>query len=397
MSRTYLLTTFRYAALLYGMLAASALGAQARYDFPWWDYRSTSWLNGRVGVGMQFSNQNRQLYFFTETDICFSCAYNYFARPPENLQGQLRRNKFRGNLHLKLQTSKDFSLYGTRFSKNSEDIQFRNLSWTYLTNVGISADWGLYRTWRVADTETGDLLPQFRKRSRIRLRYDFTSRYHSYYYRKLSNTVGYVTVNVARLDDRWGFNINWGNDVFIPKFMRSFLTNHDHGETNSALISAYFRPQETRTRNANEVFAYQPESLQKLETSVSLRMITDRRTHKRLGSNQIRMGMYDVLGLANSFHGYYGVRLKAETGFGGLGVFLGKDDLKWGRDMQRFAHQGYAHLPGSIVRKIFLKMGGVSTPLFPWESQPLYNQKPRFYYEINTDLFYPYVSHTYQK
>ncbi|MBL7781813.1 MAG: hypothetical protein JNM22_11395 [Saprospiraceae bacterium] len=397
MSRTYLLITFRCAIILYGMLAASALGAQARYDFPWWDYRSPSWLNGRVGVGMQFSNQNRQLYFFTETDICFSCAYNYFARPPENLQGQLRRNKFRGNLHLKLQTSKDFSLYGTRFSKNSEDIQFRNLSWTYLTNVGISADWGLYRTWRVADTETGDLLPKFRKRSRIRLRYDFTSRYHSYYYRKLSNTVGYVTVNVARLDDRWGFNINWGNDVFIPKFMRSFLTNHDHGETNSALISAYFRPLETRARNANEVFAYKPESLQKLEASVSLRMITDRRTHKRLGSNQIRMGMYDVLGLANSFHGYYGVRLKAETGFGGLGVFLGKDDLKWGRDMQRFAHQGYSHLPGSIVRKIFLKMGGVSTPLFPWESQPLYNQKPRFYYEINTDLFYPYVSRPYQQ
>lgn len=397
MSRTFLLNTFRHAVLLYGILAASALGAQARYDFPWWDYRSPSWLNGRVGVGMQFSNQNQQLYFFTETDLCFSCAYNYFARPPENLQSQLRRNKFRGNVHLKLQTSKDFSLYGTRFSKNAEDIQFRNLSWTYLTNVGISADMGLYRTWKVADTEAGSLSPLFRKRSRIRLRYDVTSRYHSYYYRKLSNTVGYVTVNVARLDDRWGFNINWGNDVFIPKFMRSFLTNHDHGETNSAFISAYFRPLETRSRNANEVFAYQPESLQKLEASVSLRMITDRRTHKRLGSNQIRMGMYDVLGLVNSFHGYYGVRLKAETGFGGLGVFLGKDDLKWGRDMQRFAHQGYAHLPGSIVRKIFLQMGGVSTPLFPWESQPLYNQKPRFYYEINTDLFYPYVSREYQK
>ena len=136
--------------------------AQRRGDFPQWDYRSSVWLSGRIGVGMQFSNQNSQLYFFTETDVCFSCAYNHFARPPEDLRTQLRRNKFRGNIHLKLQTSKDFRLYGTRFYKGSEDIRFRNLSWTYLTNVGISADWGLYRSWRVADTESGELTSNFR-------------------------------------------------------------------------------------------------------------------------------------------------------------------------------------------------------------------------------------------
>lgn len=367
------------------------------YDFPWWDYRSSTWLNGRIGVGMQFSNQNRQLYFFTETDVCFSCAFNHFVRPPENLHGQLRRNKFRGNFHLKLQTSKDFMLYGTRFSKKNEDIRFRNLSWTYLTNVGVSADWGLYRTWRIADTETGLLDQDFRKRSRIRLRYDVTSRYHSYYYRKLSNTVGYVTLHVARLDDRWGFNINWGNDVFITKTLRGFLTNHDHGETNSAFITAYFRPLEKRSRNANEVYPYRPESLQKLELGASLRMITDRKINKKIGSNQIRMGMYEVVKLENSFHGYYGIRGRVETGFGGLGFLLGKDDMKWGRDMQRFAHQGYSHLPGNIVRKIFLKIGGVSTPLFPWESQPHYYEKPKFYYELNTDLMYPYVNRDFFK
>ena len=278
------------------------LFAQQRSNFPWWDYRSSTWLNGRIGVGMQFSNQNAQLYFFTETDVCFSCAYNHFARPAEDLHAQLRRNKVRGNIHLKLQTSKDFSLYGTRFKMGAEDIRFRNLSWTYLTNVGISADWGLYRSWRVADPENGDLNANFRKRSRIRLRYDMTSRYHSYYYRKLSNTVGYVTLNMAGLDDRWGFNINWGNDVFIPKFMRGFLTNHDHGETNSAYITGYLRPLEKGSRNANEVFDYQPESLQKIELGASLRMITDRRTHKKLGSKQVRMCMYDVLGHENSIH-----------------------------------------------------------------------------------------------
>ena len=288
-------------------------------------------------------------------------------------------------------------LYGTRFSKKSDDIRFRNLSWTYLTNVGISADWGLYRTWRISDPETGELNSNFRKRSRIRLRYDITSRYHSYYYRKLSNTVGYVNLNVARLDDRWGFNINWGNDVFILKGLRAFLTNHDHGETNSAYITGYIRPLEKRSLDANVAYAYRPESLQKVELGASLRMITDRRTHKRLGSNQIRMGMYDVLGLENSFHGYYGIRGRVETGFGGLGFLLGKDDMKWGRDMQRFAHQGYAHLPGSIVRKIFLKMGGVSSPLFPWEVQPLYYERPRFYYELNTDLMYPFVNREYWK
>ncbi|MBK8428466.1 MAG: hypothetical protein IPL27_22055 [Lewinellaceae bacterium] len=157
-------------------------------------------------------------------------------------------------------------------------------------------------------------------------------------------------------------------------------------------MTAYFRPLEKRSRNANEVFDYRPENLQKVEIGASLRMITDRRTHKRLGSNQVRMGMYDVLGLENSFHGYYGIRGRVETGFGGVGFLLGKDDMKWGRDMQRFAHQGYSHLPYSVVRKIFLKIGGVSTPLFPWESQPKYYEKPKFYYELNTDLIYPYTN-----
>lgn len=377
------------------LLLTLRLSAQSNFDFPQWDARSTSWLAGRVGVGMQFSNQNSQLYFFTETDVCFSCAYNQLARPAEDLHSHLRRNKFRGNIHLKFQTSKDFRLYGTRFYKQSEDIQFRNLSWTYLTNVGISADLGMYRSGRIADPESGLLSSNFRKKSRLRLRYDVTSRYHSYYYRKLSNTVGYVTLNVASLDDRWGFNINWGNDVFIPKFMRGFLTNHDHGETNSAFITAYFRPMEKRGSDANAVFQYQSESLQKAEIGASLRMITDRRTHKRLGSNQVRMGMYDVLGLVNSFHGYYGIRGRMETGFGGVGFLLGKDDMKWGRDMQRFAHQGYAHLPYRLVRKLFLKVGGVSTPLFPWESQPHYYEKPRFYYELNTDLAYPFINQTF--
>ncbi|MCC6281715.1 MAG: hypothetical protein IT262_14000, partial [Saprospiraceae bacterium] len=42
----------------------ASLSAQDRSNFPWWDYRSSGWLNGRIGVGMQFSNQNSQLYFF---------------------------------------------------------------------------------------------------------------------------------------------------------------------------------------------------------------------------------------------------------------------------------------------------------------------------------------------
>lgn len=278
--------------------------------------------------------------FFHRDGCLFLVCLNHFARPPEDLRTQLRRNKFRGNIHLKLQTSKDFRLYGTRFYKGSEDIRFRNLSWTYLTNVGISADWGLYRSWRVADAESGELTSNFRKRSRLRLRYDFTSRYHSYYYRKLSNTVGYVTFNVAGLDDRWGFNINWGNDVFIPKFMRGFLTNHDHGETNSAFMTAYFRPLEKRSRNANEVFDYRPENLQKVEIGASLRMITDRRTHKRLGSNQVRMGMYDVWGLENSFHGYYGIRGRVETGFGGSGIPVGQRRYEVGPRYAAFCTPG---------------------------------------------------------
>ncbi len=361
-------------------------------SFQWWDYRSAAWLNGRVGVGFQFSNQNRQLYFFTETDICVSCMVNHFTRPPQNLHEQIRYNQYRGNLHLKLQTSKDFKLYNTLFSRKNADIQFKNLSWTYWTGVAASVDLGLYRPGKLADLETGALTDAFRRRSRLRIRYDVISRYHSYYYRKLSNTVGNITLTVAALDDRWGLNMNWGNDAFIFGQLRGFLVSHDHGESNSAYISGYWRPLEHKSRNANETYTYHPESLQKLELGASLRMITDRRTHKRSSSNQARVGAYDVLGLVNSFHGYYGIKMKAETGFYSLNALIGKDDMKWGRDMQRFAHQGYRHLPAKFARRIFAQfVKGTDSPLFPWESQPFYYNKPRFYYEFNTELMYPYA------
>jgi len=381
---------FRIWAALALCCLFETLAAQQPAIFPRWDARSATWLSGRVGVGFQFSNQNRPLYFFTEADFCFSCAYNHFARPPRDLHEQLRRNRFRGNLHLKLQTIKDFKLYNTLFYKRSPDIQFKNLSWTYFTLVGLSADVGLYRPGHVADLENGGLTDVFRQRSRVRLRYDVVSRYHSYYYRKLSNTVGYITLNVAALDDRWGVNFNWGNDVFILRRLRDFLTNHDHGETNSIYLTAYVRPNERSFMDANMAFDYRLQDVEKIEFGASLRMITDRRTAKRTTTNQARSGNYDVLGLKNSFHGYYGLRLRVETGFYGVGGLFGKDDLQWGRNMQRFAHQGYAHLPKNFAQRIFIKaFKGVHSPLFPWESQPLYYQKPRFYYELNTDVYYP--------
>jgi hypothetical protein len=365
---------------------------QAQTAFPWWDYRSTAWLSGRFGIGYQFGNQNRHLYFFTETDLCASCMAVHFTNRPANLHEQLRFNQYRGNLHLKLQTSKDFKLYDTRFYRGAGDIRFKNRSWTYYTGVGASVDLGLYRPGKLADLEAGTLNDNFRRRVRLRIRHDIVSRYYSYYYRKLSNTVGYFNLNVSALDDRWGVNLNWGNDAFIFGKLRNFVVKHDHGETNSASITGYWRPLEKKSRSSETVYTYLPESLQKLELGVSLRMITDRNIHKHSSSNQARVGMYDILGLENSFHGYYGIVARAETGFYNLRCLIGKDDLKWGRDMQRFAHQGYRHLPFKWARRIwgnFIK--GTDTPLFPWESQPFYYHKPRFYYELNADLTYPYA------
>jgi len=358
-----------------------------------WDYRSTTFLSGRVGVGYQFSNQNSNLYFFTETDVCASCLVNYYAGDgkPDDLHQQLRRNRYRGNIHLRLQTTKDFKLYGTRFAKKNEDIEFKNRSWTYLTAVGVSLEAGLYRPGRIADLETGRLNSRFDRKGKFRVRYDVVSRYHSYYYRPLSNTVGYVTLNYSKLDDRWGININWGNDLFILGALKNFVVNHDHGETNSAFINGYWRPNEQRGDDPNTAYDYQPSSLQKLELGPSLRMITDRRTMKRITTNQARSGTYDVLHLANSFHGYYGMRFRVEGGVYALGGLIGKDDMFWGREMQRFAHQGYSHLPNSSVGRIFLKAtGGVNSPLFPWESEPFYHKKPRFYYELTPEGNYQY-------
>lgn len=379
---------------LLAILSFPFFGLAQQYDarqFQWWDYRSAAWLNGRIGVGYQLGNHNRHLYFFTETDVCASCLVIHYVHPPADLREQIRINQHRFNLHIKLQTTKDFRLYNTVFSRRNSQLQFKNLSWTYLTNVGASIDFGLYRPGRLTDMETGGLNDRFRMRSKLRLRYDVLSRYHSYYYRKLSNTIGYFTLNVSSLDDRWGINLNWGNDAFIVGGLRNFLLSHDHGETNSAHISGYWRPLERKSRDANETFDYLPESLQKLEMSVALRMVTDRRTHKRSSSNQARVGTYDVLGLENSFHGYYGIQAKVESGFYNLRLQMGKDDLKWGRDMQRFAHQGYRHLPAKWARGIWGNfVNGTSSPLFPWESQTLYHKKPKFYYELDGQLMYPY-------
>ncbi|HMX40184.1 MAG TPA: hypothetical protein PKD78_07650 [Saprospiraceae bacterium] len=369
------------------LFPALLLVAQSRQGYLPWDYRSTAWLSGRVGIGYQFSNQNRNLRFFAETDLCASCFINHYVKErPADLHAQLHNNRYRANLHLRFETIKDFMLYGTRFSRKSADLQFKNLSWTYLTGVGASLEAGLYRPGRLFDLETGALRSQFDRKSKIRLRYDVVSRYHSYYYRRLSNTVGYLTLNFSKLDDRWGINFNWGNDVFIIGRLRNFVTNHDHGETNSAYITGYWRPYERRGDAPNMPYAYQPESLQKLELGPSLRMITDRRTMKRSTTNQARSGTYDVVGLRNSFHGYYGIRFRADGGCYTLGGLLGKDDLLWGRGMQRYAHQGYPRL---TVKRIFIKVtGGTNSPLFPWETQPLFYRHPRFYYELNTDAHY---------
>lgn len=372
-------------------LSTATVFAQTRESFLPWDYRSTAWLSGRVGVGYQFSNQNRNLRFFAETDVCATCLVNHFTlERPADLHAQLRRNRYRGNIHLRLETIKDFKLYGTLFSRKSEDIQFKNLSWTYLTAVGTSLEAGLYRPGQLADLETGDLLSRFDRKNKLRLRYEIISRYHSYYYRRLSNTVGYFTLNFSKLDDRFGVNLNWGNDVFIFGSLRQFVTHHDHGETNSMYLTGYWRPNEQRGDDPNRAYAYFPESLQKLEFGPSVRMITDRRTMKRTTTNQARSGNYDVLNLKNSFHAYCGIRFRAEGGAYGVGGLIGKDDMLWGRDLQRFAHQGYSHLPRTTVGRILIKAtGGVNSPLFPWENQTLYYKKPRFYYELNTDLQYP--------
>ena len=384
-------TPFSRAVICGLLLFHTVLSAQPRF-FPW-DYRSTAWLSGRVGVGYQFSNQNRNLHFFAESDVCATCLINHYAKgEPDDLHEQLRRNRFRGNIHLRLETIKDFKLYGTLFSRKNEDIEFKNLSWTYLTAVAVSGEAGLYRPGRIADLAAGTLNERFDRKGKLRLRYEVVSRYHSYSYRRLSNTVGYFTLNYSKLDDRWGVNLNWGNDVYILGALKNFVVNHDHGETNAMYFTGYWRPQEQRGDDPSRPYNYLPESLQKIEVGPSLRMITDRRTMKRATTNQARSGNYEVLGLRNSFHGYYGIRFRVDGGFYGISGLIGKDDMLWGRDMQRFAHQGYSHLPRTTVGRIFAGFfSGVNSPLFPWENEPLYHKKPRFYYEISPELLYPSV------
>ena len=368
--------------------------AQNNYnDYQYWDSRSDAWLTGRVGIGHQFSNQNWNLYFFAEADLCASCAVTYFVHRPGNEYDVLKYNRERANLHVRLQTNKDYRLYNTRFNRKNADPQFKNLSWTYITSVGISLEHRWKKTDKIANAETGQATDAFFGAWRTRLRYDLTSRFHSYYYRKLSNTVGYFTLSFTHLDDRFGFALNWGNDIFILGNLKRFITEHDHGETNSAYISAWFRPLQQQNQNPEEAVEYYPESLQRWYLTVSMRGITDRRTLNRFPSNQARYGMYDVIKLKNSFHEYVGIKGGVEGGFYRASLFLGMDDLLWGRDIQRWAHQGYQHIAPEQARKIWayrvINNLKSESPLFPWEKSPGFYRPAKFYYELDTELGYP--------
>lgn len=369
--------------------AISALSAQPVSDYPYWDFRSYAQLFARVGIRSQLGSQNTFLQLFAEADWCASCTYQYHKNRPQNVHQQLRNNRNRLNLHLQLATDKMFRQFGTRFYKKSSHPEFKNLSWTYITSVGFSYERGFYKPWKVADTESGLAKDAFFKRNRMQVRYDVYSRYHSYYYRKLSNTVGYITLGLSGLDDRWGANLKWGNDVFLFLGLKKFIAQHDHGETNSLFLSGYYRPRQYEQASTNRPVLYDLNDVQRVYGSFSIRMYTDRRTTKRSSSNQALYGVYDVIGLRNSFHGYWGFQGGVETGVLHAGLFLGADDLKLGRDLQRFAHQGNQHLPDKIMYKIGLhKFFGTASPLFPWEKQPGFYRLPKFLYEIKLDAYH---------
>jgi len=122
-------------------------------DYQYWDSRSDAWLTGRIGIGHQFSNQNWNLYFFAEADLCASCAVTYFVHRPDNEYDVLKYNRERANLHVRLQTNKDYRLYNTRFNRKNADPQFKNLSWTYITSVGISLEHRWKKTDKIEDRQ----------------------------------------------------------------------------------------------------------------------------------------------------------------------------------------------------------------------------------------------------
>lgn len=213
------------------------------------------------------------------------------------------------------------------------------------------------------------------------------------HYKQLSNAAGRITFTYGDYDAKTRFQLYWQNDNFAWYMKKRNRT--DYGETQTLGLRG------ERIVGNNLVWLEHQE-----------RMFTDRRKIERRDGTESYNGIYDVFGIENSFHYYKLWHIGFRTPFNNISnglewsgnafnffktdvvLTLGSDDLVLGRNRQRFAHQGFRHLPERKRKEKLLdkfdggEPGFSPTPLFPWEEQEGFYERPRFVWGLEVHPMY---------
>lgn len=313
---------------------------------------------GQGGLGYTFGKQEQRWYLYMRGGLNF-VDFGHDWRGLKEWRKDLIGHK--AGLLFEVKIFKNLELY---------DLSFRDVSEKQ------SGNW----TFRPSIEFILGLRPK-NKSIYYEARYALPTYQNTGYFRKLSNITGRVRLTVAHYAHKGGVSIEMEND-----FLRggSFSDpKSDHGETQRAGIEFfYFIP-------GNETFW---DDLY-FSAGYSEQMITDRRESLEGGDYNAIYGKYRTLKdiIKNAYHYYQTVDFKLDLPYYHGHLKLGEDDLIAGRNRQRFIHQGMQHRnksSGKQLRKLG-QMVQINSPLFPWESQATFIQKPKKYFSYDSRLQSP--------
>ena len=331
------------------LLVSFSLSAQNQYA-PW-DFRNTNLINAQVGIGINIGNQNSNFYLFTKFDLCPMCLLAKETIEQEwrqkGVSNYFTERGFRPNLHIEFLTQKNFRYYGKKFDNDDKNPRFKSNSWTFLTRFGLSADILLgfnQKRFLEQTSATTGRLNHFFQDSRLRLRYDIVGRFNTWYFRRVSNTVGDFTFSWGKLDDSYGIDFyGFANDILIlPPFNR-ILKKLDHGETTAWHFNLWVRPAAwLPARNGGLNANYT--DVNKLSVGWTTRVFTARRRVSTIRQPGARLGQYQTIENDSiPFHHYRYVTLGVEGDYFNGYIRLGQDNLRKGRNHQRWGHNAQLH------------------------------------------------------
>ncbi len=354
--------------------------AQILSDNPPWDYHIHGWrFYGKMGVAVTFGNHNRRLSFISALNLDYTRVGKEKGRSEFGLPIYDNNAGWRTGVHFDFSVNRNFCLYNRRMIDKKVDIvekQGKNSpSWTFENELGFKFGMAFH-----SNKFKQGLVHIDRKGlrdSRVEVVYNIRALYNTGHFRKLSNVIGEIRLNYGKADDRWNGTVSWTNDMFL--FGVFGPLRRDHGVSNRVRLGLGYRPTDTTALIVNR-YAIEYENI----------IVTDRRTGIKMYNPNSKMGFYKVMKLEKAFHNYHRFNMSMDGNYMKAMLTVGMDNLLTGRNLQRFAHQGFDHLPvNKRKKKLFRWFGGTDSPLFPWEEDPDFYKKPKYFIEAMVEGYMP--------